>query len=389
MEWLILLGVFFLFVRFTIVKEGTAQALMKAGAFYKIIFQWENHWMDVEWNIWRKKEKKKRKESKLYGQILGGLYVYLWPFYKIYKYPLRWTDLRRVEEVGEKIEKTQFHDEELKHVMLKPAVYWTKIFKVETLPPERIPLDIEILITMRILNPFLFLFIAPPTPLEDVLARIDALMRARVSMLTVDEFIALKGKSETLWEGGEGIVGLKDEKLIKKTLPKWGLQIAKQGIDIKSIGLPPEYQKAGAAKKEQEMRAAGRAEEIMGTVILAVTRAEGRKEEEVQAEFRADPQVFYQKHQPIVDNTMTKLSMEQRSYLRIETPGATGMEGAFLNLIGAWKRIPGGESEQEPKKEEVNAEKPLSPETERVMKSAREALETLKKQGRRHKKKKK
>jgi len=44
---------------------------------------------------------------------------------------------------------------------------------------------------------------------------------------------------------------------------------------------------------------------------------------------------------------MTKLSMEERAYLRIETPGATGFEGALLRLIGAWKRMPMGEGERE------------------------------------------
>ena len=196
MEWLILLGalgVFFLFVRFTIVKEGTAKAVMTLGKFSRVIFQWENHWMDVEWNIWREGEKESpiraENEKKIRGRIFGGLYFYIWPLYGIHKYPLRWTDLRRVEETEEKIEKPQFHDEELKYVMLKPAVYWTKLFKVETLPPERIPVNIEILVTMRISNPFRFLFVAPPTPLEDVLARIDALMRAIVGMLKIDEII--------------------------------------------------------------------------------------------------------------------------------------------------------------------------------------------------------
>jgi hypothetical protein len=39
---------------------------------------------------------------------------------------------------------------------------------------------------------------------------------------------------------------------------------------------------------------------------------------------------------------MTKLSMEERAYLRIETPGATGALGDFLRLIAAWQRMPRG-----------------------------------------------
>jgi len=359
----VLIGLFFLFCRFTKVKEGTAKVVMSFGGFRKIISQWEKHFIDVDWNIWREKEKEAEGKTRrrLRGRIFGGLWFYgIWPIDKIYTYPLRWTDLRRVEEAGEKIERSQFHDEILGHVMLKPAVYWTKIFKVETCPPERIPVDIEILITMRIINPYNFLFIAPPTPLEDVLARIDALMRARVSMLTMDELIALKGKSEVLWDGEKEVTGLKDEKLIKETLPKWGLEIAEKGVDIKSIGLPPEYQKAAAAKREQEMIAAGRAEEIMGTVITAVARADGRSEGEIQQEFHQNPEEFYKKHKTVTDNTMTKLSMEERAYLRIETPGATGFGGEFERLIGAALRMPMGGKE----KEEKELNEPEKEETE-------------------------
>ncbi|MBL7150262.1 MAG: hypothetical protein ISS84_01420 [Candidatus Pacebacteria bacterium] len=234
--------------------------------------------------------------------------------------------------------------------MLKPAVYWTKIFKVESCPPERIPVDIGILITMRIINPYNFLFIAPPTPLEDVLARIDALMRARVSMLTVDELIALRSKSEVLWDGEEEVTGLKDEKLIKETLPKWGLEIAEKGVDIKSIGLPPEYQKAAAAKREQEMIASGRSEKIIGTLISSVARVEGREEKEVQADCQKDPKAFYAKHKIIIDNIMSQLSWEEGAGLRIETPGATAFGGEFLRLIGAWLRMPGGKGKEDRKK---------------------------------------
>jgi len=373
MEWLILLGILFLFIRFTIVKEGTAKALMKLGAFSEIFFQWQDHWMDTEWNIWKKGEKRKREKNLAFGKIFGGLYFYIWPLYEIHTYPLRWTDLRRVEEHEEKIEEPQFHDEKnRKHVLLKPAVYWTKLFKVETRPPERIPLDIEILVTMRVINPFRFLFIAPPTPLEDALARIDALMRTMISALRIDDVIYLKGKSEALWKGGKEIIGLKDEKLIKKTLPKWGIQIAMQGIDIKRIDLSLEYQKAAAAKRKEEMKAAGRAEEIMGTVISAVARAEGVEEKEIQTKFKADPNAFYQRHQLVINNTMTKLSMEEKAYVRIETPGATGIKGDFLDLIAAFKRMPMGKQPEEKEKKKEEEEKEKKKEGEEEIKKSEE-----------------
>jgi regulator of protease activity HflC (stomatin/prohibitin superfamily) len=358
MEWLILIGVLFLFVRFTIVKEGTAKALMKLGAFSEIFMQWQEHWMDREWNVHKKGEKGKKKKNFAFGKIFGGLYFYIWPIYNIYKYPLRWTDLRRIKEAEGTIEETQFHDEKGRdYVMLKPAVYWTKLFSVETRPPERVPLIVEILVTFRIINPFLFLFVAPPTPLEDALARLDAVMRAKLSSLKLDDVLYMKGKSDVLWEGEKGATGLKDEKLIKKTLPSWGIKIAKHGIQFKRIDLTPEYQKAAAARRTQQMKAEGRAEEIIGTVVSAVARAGGVKEKEVQKKFKENPVEFYAKHRPIIDATMRKISIEGKASISIETPGATGIKADFLQLLAAFKGMPTPGAEQEQKEKEREKDK--------------------------------
>ena len=341
MKWLIIFGVimFFIFCRFTVVEEGTAKAVKVFGKFSKIFFQWENHWMDIEWNILKPEEEGKRRK-RVWGRIFGGLYIYFWPFQKIHNYLHRWTDIRLRESKME----VEFHEERLDYVMLKPAVYAFKLTAVETKPPERIPVDVLVLVTLRVRNPYLFLFVAPPTPVEDILARISAETRALVTSCSVDELLQLKG--ESLWEL------LKGAKVIEDTLEKWGVKLAEKGVEIRDIDLPPEYQKAAAMKREEELIAAGRGEEILGTVISAVARASGRKEKDIQREFRADPKAFYQKHKITIDNTMTKLSMEQGAYLRIETPGATGMEGVLLRLLGAGKRMPIGKKTPPEKKVE-------------------------------------
>lgn len=342
----VLIGLFFLFCRFTKVEEGTAKAVMSFGGFRKIIFQWKDHWMDEEGNILKKDEEGEGKRKKVGGHIFGGLWWYgFWPIHKIYRYKLRWTDIHLTEEGKMEL---HFHkDEEFDRVLLKPNVYAIKLFAVETAPPERIPVDVIVLVTMREVNPYRFLFIAPPTPLEDVLVRITALMREVVTSYNVDDLLQLTGKS--LWTEGGGSV-LEGTKLIEDTLEKWGLKLADKGIEIKDIDFQPDYQKAAAAKRTAEMKAAGRAEEIMGTVIISVARAEGKPESEIQKEFQQNPKEFYGKHKTIIDNTMTKLSMEERAYLRIETPGATPFGGEFLRFIGAWLRMPMGGEEKEDKK---------------------------------------
>lgn len=355
MGWIIgigLVALFFLFVRFAIVNEGTAKAVMVFGEFSKIIFRWKEHWMDTDWNIWREgKEKEKesadKKRTGIWSQkILGGLIIYFWPFQKIHQYLHRWTDIRLQDSKME----IEFHEEKnFNHVLLKPAVYAFKLVAVETKPPERIPVDVLVLVTLRVRNPYLFLFVAPPTPAEDILARISAEVRALVTSQELDDLLKLKGAD--LWDILQGV------KVIEDTLEKWGVKLAEKGIEIREIDLPSEYQKAAAARRTEELKAAGRAEQIMGTVISAVATAEGREKANVQAEFQADPQTFYQKHQSIIGNTMTKLSMEEKAYLRIETPGAGDFLGGLLTLIGALKRMPMGKPPEEPKPVEPEKEK--------------------------------
>ncbi len=360
----------FVFVRFTRVDEGTAKALMVFGEFSKIIFRWKDHFMDREWNIWYPGEVGSIGKDKIRvwdQRLFGGLYVYFWPFQKIHQYKHRWTDIRLRDTKME----VEFHEEEkFDHVLLKPAVYAFKLAAVETKPPERIPVDVLILVTLKVRNPYLFLFVAPPTPVEDILARISAETRALITSCPIDELLQLKGAS--LWKL------LKGAKVIEETLERWGVKLAERGIEIQEIDLGPDYQKAAAATRTEEMRAAARAQQIIGTVVKAVAIAEGRKEKEIQKEFQAEPQAFYQKHRSIIDNTMTKLSMEEKAYLRIETPGAKGALGDFLRLIAAWQRMPTGRWEEKIE-EKIEEKKPFYPALEEERRRSEEKLKKMKK----------
>ena len=85
--------------------------------------------------------------------------------------------------------------------------------------------------------------------------------------------------------------------------------------------------------------AAGRGEELMGTVISAVATASGRDPKDVRAEFLKDPKAFYETHKVIIDNTMTKLAMENREYFRSEVLGNSGFSGGLVSFLGAAKEM--------------------------------------------------
>jgi len=383
MTFLIILGalmvLFLLLVRFTIVDEGTAKAVMTFGKFSEILFQWDGHWMDAEWKILQ--EVKGVKSMGRMGRypILGGLYFYgFWPIHRIHRYNHRWTDVRMKEEGKINLE---FHEEELNHVLLRPAVYAIRIFAVETAPPERIPIDVFILITLKIENPYLFLFVAPPTPIEDVLARIGALMRETITGYKIDDLLKIKGSS--LWNeknsDPEDISILNGSKLIEETLQKWGLRLADKGIEFKDIDFSPEYQKAAAAEKKAELEASAEAAGIIGKMIKMMAVARGKDPKEVQIEIDQDSKMKELFLEYIMDINLRLEEANRGALTDIRVNGAEGVENSLLNLIGAWKRMPGVESEEVEKKEvETEMKKLPSPRAEKIMKSAMEALKRRK-----------
>jgi regulator of protease activity HflC (stomatin/prohibitin superfamily) len=373
MWWIIgILGavLFLACLRFTKVEEGTAKAIVRLGAFRKIVMAWKDYELDEKWNV------KPVSEIGRKLHLPGGLrFVGFWPLDKVYKYKFRWQGI----EIVEGKEKVEFHEKTIDYILVRPDVYWTQILGAETGPvetPERIPLDIQWLVTMRVMNPYKTLFKAPPNWVENILARLNAHFRDWVATKSLDEILALRKQPATLLEDLKGLNRDLFEKVFKE---EWGVLI--EGIQIRDITLPAPYKEAAARRKQLELEAEARrtqfeieakarATEIMGTVIEAVVTASGGKREEVEEEFRKNPEEFYRKHKTVIDNVMTKLSMEERAYLRIETPGATEFEGALLRLIGAWQRMPRG---REGRRRENSTTRRLSDEEHR--KIVREAVE--------------
>lgn len=344
---------------FTIVPEGTAKVVTKGNVFERIIFSWQSHFMDSSGNIydtekfnsvsdgiWEGKEGtdfagKKVKEQKVKGRVFGGIFwVGVWPFYKIHTYNLRWTDIHQDESGGFKIRSHEENNRD--YIMLKPALYAIEVKEAETKPPERIRTTVKVLITMRITNPYNFLFVAPPTPLEEIIAKVSVLVREKVGSLTADEIIYLAGEKSTLWEG------FKKNKLVTETLPKWGVRIAEMGIEIKEIGFPVKIQEAMEQEKAQSLRAKGRAKEIMGPVMDVLVSYTGRTAEEIQKEINNNPELRKMIFNMAARLNLKKLAMETKSYMYGDFPQGTTLE-ALLTLL---KRMPQGASTTDDAKKE-------------------------------------
>jgi regulator of protease activity HflC (stomatin/prohibitin superfamily) len=319
----ILVLIFLFHPYFTIVKEGTAKVVLRLGAYRKVLLCWKGYEVDEDGNV----IKTERQPLKL--QFGGLRFVGFKRIDTLLVYKFRWKDIQLVD--GR--EKEQFHEVERDWIIVRPDVYIITIENAETKKPERIPVNVKFTYTFRVINVRKATLVAPPNWFENATVRLNAAHRTFVASHSFDELLLLKERKVKL-EPKEI-----DREFIEDVLEKeWGIKT--EDIGIRDLELTPEYQRAAAAKRKAEMEAAGRAQEIIGTVIAAVATARGREISDVQKEFEKNPEAFYRKHRIIVDNTMTKLSLEKDAYLRIETPGATGALGDFLKLIGAWQRMP-------------------------------------------------
>jgi hypothetical protein len=112
----------------------------------------------------------------------GGLiFMGIWPFDTVYTYKFRWEALRKV---GEAVS----HDELLDYVFVKSAVYFTELKEAET--KGMVPLNIGLVLTIRIVNPYRALFRTHQW-LEFVVSRLGPYIRQYVpaKKLEFEKFI--------------------------------------------------------------------------------------------------------------------------------------------------------------------------------------------------------
>lgn len=217
---LFLLNVYFVLAPrnlfFTIVPEGRCKAVMKLGQFQKFLIQWRGHTFDSEWNVVEEEEE---------HHLFGGLrWVGIPPFWRIHEYEFSWTG---VDVDGNLVPHKK---EELDYVLLMEDVYWCKVSAAEDL--NLLPLDIELLITMRVVNPYKAMFKVQNWN-EMVMNRITPLLREYVAGVPYKELIQKKTeKKEEFYRKLNETAGRDFEE-------NYGVCIINNGIEIKNIDPTP------------------------------------------------------------------------------------------------------------------------------------------------------
>ena len=350
MELLVIFGLLIVLAliifEFTQTDEGTAKAIRRFGAVRKMVMVWEGYRFDgseqgtKKWDVVKSKSVTDEFVTLLIGRLIGGLrFVGIRWIDRVYKYQFRWQDL----ELSEGGEEKKFHDKNISYILIKYATYSTGIRSAETgrgtdeTLPERIPVDADFLITLRVKNPYKALFVAPPNWLENVLARLNALFRGWVGTKTVDELITLRGKEEEkkkrLWEE------FKVDPLILHFKKDWGIELAENGIELQVLGLPKDYQEAAARRRQMELEAKGAVAATTGFIIESMANARGRTPEEIRKEIDEDEKRQENHLAKTTDILLRDMSLKKGALAHVIVEGAEGLEKAGLNLLTALKKV--------------------------------------------------
>jgi len=219
---------------FTFVDEGSAKIIVKGGEVSKILIQYKGHTLDENYNVIPGKE----------YHLFGGLRYYgFWPINNVYIYAFQWSGVRENGEI------VNHPKEIMDYILLKDDIYWTKVENAED--KELVPLDIEVILTIRVVNPYKALF-KIQNWLEATINQIKPVIRQIITEKSYEEWIAEKKYlGETILKEGKDIIdSVKDN---------YGVEILK--IQIKDIdpvpvdtltGIRAATIKRYLAKKEKE-----------------------------------------------------------------------------------------------------------------------------------------
>lgn len=164
---------------FTIVEEGSAKAIMRGGEFHHFVLAYRGHSFDKQWNLNPLEEEERtnisgsRRLAKLFGgrgeRFFGGIRWLGIPFLNtVYEYNFRWTVLRESEPSDDEeglVKKSQMPNsrkwvvsfaKRLDYIYLRDAIYFNELLGAET--AELMPVDIFMLVPMRVRNPYKALF---------------------------------------------------------------------------------------------------------------------------------------------------------------------------------------------------------------------------------------
>jgi regulator of protease activity HflC (stomatin/prohibitin superfamily) len=310
------------------VEESYAKAVMRFGAFQRFEMSWKGYQFDENWNV------KKTSDIGAGQEITGGLHT-KWPgTEKIFVYRFRWKDIQFKKE-GKDV--TELHEKLIDYIFLKPAYYAFEVEKAETLAiaektmAERIPVTLHVSVLLRVVNPYKALFRGTPNWFENAATRLASMLRDWVAQKKLDEVLSFRRDPEETWKA------FKENAIVKALEKDWGIRVEKNGLDIRDVDLPKEYQEAAALEKKREFEAQAIATESIGAILESMAKARGIEVEDIQEEIKASDELKKELREKSWDYIIRKMEVDQSALLDIRT------QNSLLDIAAVWATLTGGQ----------------------------------------------
>lgn len=155
---------------FTLVEEGSAKAIMRGEEFRRLVLAYRGFTFDKNWEVVPKPEITPATSflRQWFEKRLGGIRWLGWPFLDtVYEYNFRWTVLRESKASDKEdgfVDQRELPSKKwvvafskrIDYIYLRDAVYYDELIGSET--AELMPIDIFMLLPIRVLNPYKALF---------------------------------------------------------------------------------------------------------------------------------------------------------------------------------------------------------------------------------------
>jgi len=251
-------------VRVVVVQEATAVAFKFMGQFVYRAMSSTGHHFGGDGKICD------GNGSKHFGRCwciwkIGGWVFYLRPFVTVTRY----EEQNSPDAFGHGI-----------YVHLGDITPEPVVTAAETAESENIPLTVKFVMTMRIIDPGLWLFRAPKDVNSQVVKRLDAALRSWVRSGDQRHAQAARGNGVQLWSD---LIALGCMPIFEKIEQDWGLRILENSIIVEDVGYELDYQKSLQAASKAKLEANASVEETAGRIIRSIATELGMTVDELNA----------------------------------------------------------------------------------------------------------
>lgn len=133
---------------FTLVREGTAKAILRWKRFSRLTMSYRGHELDNDWNVVSTTAPAAPTQKRWFRWMSGLQWVGIPFMNSVHSYRFKWTSYEE--------EKTVQKEEVIDFVLVQDDVYYSFVDEAET--KGMVPVNVALLLTLRVVNPYKALF---------------------------------------------------------------------------------------------------------------------------------------------------------------------------------------------------------------------------------------